>query len=136
MPLEKLFQCFAECGFFQKAKKKSANKYVGRRQDKWLYLKNDAAVVYKFNSVFRNIANYYSSSTQQRILSRFYYALKKSAALTIAHRNSKKHASWTLKKYGKNMVIFNTDNVRKDKFVEIFIPKTQKIKWRTSFKNQ
>lgn len=34
-----------------RAKKKSANKFVGRRQDKWLFLKNDAAVVHRFNDV-------------------------------------------------------------------------------------
>jgi hypothetical protein len=76
-----------------KAKKKSAHKFVGRRQDRWLFLKSDAAVVYRFNEVLRRVSNYYSGSTQQSILSRLYYVLKKSAALTIAHRNSKKYAS-------------------------------------------
>lgn len=76
-----------------KAKKKSANKFVGRRQDKWLFLKNDAAVVHRFNDILQRISIYYSGSTQQGTLSRIYYALKKSAALTIAHINSKRYAS-------------------------------------------
>ena len=93
VPLEKLFLFYLRKGFVMKAKKKSANKFVGRRQDKWLFLKDDVAVVHRFNDILRKISNYYSGSTQQGILSRIYYALKKSAALTIAHRNSKRYAS-------------------------------------------
>ena len=51
VPLEKLFLFYLHKGFVMKAKKKSANKFVGRRQDKWLFLKDDAAVVHRFNDI-------------------------------------------------------------------------------------
>lgn len=56
VPLEKLFLRYSERGFLQKAKKKSVDKFVGRRQDKWVFLGNDAAIIYRFNSVLRGIA--------------------------------------------------------------------------------
>ena len=136
VPLEKLFLRYSERGFLQKVKKKSADKFVGRRQDKWIFLGDDAAIIHRLNSVLRGIANYYSGSTQQLVLSRLYYALKKSASLTIAHRNSKRNANWTLKKYGKDMVIKTTTKDGKEKVVELFMPKAQKVKWHDSAKGQ
>lgn len=109
---------------------------MGRRQDKWVFLGDDAAIIHRFNSVFRNIANYYSGSTQQSVLSKLYYALKKSASLTIAHRNSKKNANWTFKKYGKDIVIKTTAKDGKEKVVTLCVPKAQKIKWHDSTKGQ
>jgi hypothetical protein len=76
-----------------KAKKKSTDKYIGQRQDKWLFLMNDSEILYRFNTVLKNITFYYSGSMQQEILNKLYFSFKKSAVLTIAHRNSKKHAS-------------------------------------------
>ena len=66
---------------------------VGRRQDKWLFLPSDQDVIYRFNAVIRGINGYYSGSTQKSVLSRFYFALRKSAALTLAHRHKKK-STW------------------------------------------
>jgi group II intron reverse transcriptase/maturase len=136
IPLEKLFLRYSERGFLQKATKKSTNKFVGKRQDKWVFFTNDEAIIHRFNSVLRGIANYYSGSTQQSVLNRLYYALKKSASLTIAHRNSKKYANWTLKKYGKDMVIKTITKDEKEKIVKLFMPKTQKMKWHNSPKGQ
>lgn len=93
VPLEKLFLRYSEIGFLQKARKKSTNKFVGRRQDKWVFLGDDAAIIHRFNNVLRSIGDFYSGSTQQLVLNRLYYALKKSACLTIAHRNSKRNAN-------------------------------------------
>lgn len=70
---------------------------------------------------------YYSGSTQQSVLSKFYYALKKSASLTIAHRNSKRNANWTFKKYGRDMVVKTATNDGKEKVVKLFVPKAQKV---------
>lgn len=136
VPLEKLFLFYLHKGFIMRAKKKSANKFVGRRQDKWLFLKNDAAVVHRFNDVWRRISNYYSGSTQQSILSRICYALKKSAALTIAHRNSKKYASWTLKKYGKDIFVKIRRKRGSSTTVRLFMPKVSKVKWHIGNKGQ
>jgi group II intron reverse transcriptase/maturase len=136
VPLDKLFLRYAERGFLQKAKKKSADKFVGRRQDKWLFLADDAAIVHRFNSVLRGIANYYSGSTQQSVLSRLYYALKKSACLTIAHRNSKRNATWTYNKYGKDLVIKTSTKDGKEQTVKLLMPKAGKVKWHVSPKGQ
>lgn len=136
VPLEKLFLRYAERGFLQKVNRKSGDKFVGRRQDKWLFLNNDAAIVHKFNIVLKSIANYYSGSTQKSILSRLYFALKKSACLTIAHWNSKKHASWSKKKYGDNLIIPMTTKNGKTKTVELFKPRADKVKWHISIKGQ
>ena len=134
VPVEKLLLCYLERGFLQKAKKKSADQFVGRRQDKWVFLGDDAAIVHRFNSVLRGIANYYSGSTQQSVLSRLYYALKKSASLTIAYRNFKRNANWTLKKYGKDIVVKIRAKDGKEKVVEFVIPRAQKVKWYDSGK--
>jgi hypothetical protein len=134
--LEKLFQRYAERGFIMKAKKKKANKYVGKRQDKWLFFTDDASIIQRFNSVFKGIANYYTGATQQGILGKLYYVLKKSAALTIAHRNSKRNAAWALKKYGKEMLVKSVNKQGKESFVELFKPKAQKVNWQGSYKGQ
>lgn len=136
VPLNKLFLFYLHKGFIMKAKKKSANKFVGRRQDKWLFLKNDAAVVHRFNDILQRISIYYSGSTQQGTLSRIYYALKKSAALTIAHINSKRYASWTLKKYGKDIAIKVQYKNGSSAIVRLFVPKAGKVKWHIENKGQ
>jgi hypothetical protein len=61
-------------------------------------------------------------------LSELYYALKRSAALTIAHRNSKRNANWTFERYGKDMVIKSTTKDGKKNVVKLFIPRAQKVK--------
>nr|WAK85034.1 putative maturase [Amicula sp. isolate GU52X-4 cfCalB7] len=136
VPLEKLFIRYAERGFLQKAKKNTADKFVGKRQDKWLFLTDDAAIVQRFNNVFESIANYYSGSTQQGVLNRLYFALKKSACLTIAHRNSKRYAAWTKKKYGEDVIIKTTVTNGKEKIVKLLKPKAGKVKWQVSSKGQ
>ena len=60
-----------------KAKKKSAAKFVGRKEDKWLFLKYEAIIVHKFNTVINSIANCYSESILQEVLNILYHALKK-----------------------------------------------------------
>lgn len=71
IPVEKLFARFCEKGFFQLAKKGKQTKYVGRRQDKWLFLKTDQEIIQRFNSVIRGIDNYYKGSSQQSVLAEF-----------------------------------------------------------------
>jgi retron-type reverse transcriptase len=136
VPLEKLFQSYSKRGFIMKAKKKTVDKYVGKRQDKWLFFADDASIIHRFNSLVRGIANYYSGSTQQGVLGKLYYALKKSAALTIAHRNSKRNAAWALKKYGKEMLVKNINKWGKESSVEFLKPKSQKVNWQRSPKGQ
>jgi hypothetical protein len=63
---------------------------IGRRQDKWLFLPTDQVVIQRFNAIIKGIKNFYSGSIQQSVLCRFYFALRKSAFLTLVHRYKKK----------------------------------------------
>lgn len=92
VPLERLFERFAYRGFFTKVKNKKSEKFVGRRVDKWLFLNNEYDIIQRFNSVVRGIQYYYSCSTYRSVLNRFWHNLKRSAALTIAHKNKKRSA--------------------------------------------
>lgn len=105
IPLERLFEKFAERGFFMRSAKTKSNRYVGRRQDKWLFVWSDREVINRFNSVIRGIQYYYSASTQKSVLDRLWTAFKQSAALTISHRHKKRSAKWALKTYGRTLCI-------------------------------
>lgn len=136
VPIEKLFLCYMQWGFIQKVIKKSVDIFVGRRQDKWLFFSNDAIIVYWFNSILWDIANYYGGSTQQRALFRLYYALRKSVALTIAHWNSKKQALWSMEKYGRDLIIKRNTKNGQEKLIKLFKPKAQKVEWWFLVKGQ
>jgi hypothetical protein len=56
--------------------------------------------------------------------------------LTIAHRNSKRYASWALKKYGKQMVVRIPCKNDKEIAVRLFMLKAAKVKWHISSKGQ
>lgn len=119
IPLERLFKRYADRGFFQLIKNKKSEKFVGRRQDKWLFLDHEYDIIQKFNSVVRGIKYYYSCSTYKSVLDRFWHNLKRSAALTIAHKNKKRSAKWAFDKYGKDLIVKNRKG---DKTVSFEIP--------------
>lgn len=50
IPLEKLFQRFADRGFFQLVKNKKNFKYIGKKVNKWLFLSNEYEIILRFNS--------------------------------------------------------------------------------------
>lgn len=105
IPLLNLLERYAEKGFLQRSAKTNSERFVGRRQDKWLFLKSDKEVIDRYNSVIRGVQYYYSASTQKSILDRFWTAMKQSAMLTIAHRHKKRSASWARKKYGEDLKV-------------------------------
>jgi hypothetical protein len=78
--------------------------------------------------ILRKISNYYSGSTQQSVLSQIYYVFKNSAALTIAHRNSKKYAVWALRRYGKDIAVKIRCRTGRDTVVKLLIPRSEKIR--------
>jgi hypothetical protein len=129
VPLKKLFSRFAERGFLKQSKLGRESRWVGRRQDKWIFLTSDQEIVWRFNSVIRGISNYYSGSTQKHVLSRLFFCLKKSCALTIAHRRSKKSAWATFNKYGKDIIVEYKNKVGKDLKVALLMPKSSPVKW-------
>jgi hypothetical protein len=126
VPLKQLILKFALKGFFHLTKWGKKKRFVGKRQDKWLFLKSDSDVIRKFNDVINEIKNYYAGSTQQHSLNHFWYLMKKSCALTLAHRNNKKSASWAFNKYGKELSIKNHKN---KKIIFLKNPKSSSSKW-------
>jgi group II intron reverse transcriptase/maturase len=127
IPLERLFERYADRGFFQKVKNKKSEKFVGRRQDKWLFLDNEYEIIQRYNSVVRGIKYYYSCSTYRSVLDRFWHNLKRSAALTLAHKNKKRSAKWAFDKFGNNLTVTNKKG---DKKVSFEIPTSDgKIKF-------
>jgi retron-type reverse transcriptase len=110
VPLERLFQRFADRSFFQRVKTKKSFKFIGKRVDNWLFLKNEYEIILRFNTVIKGIQYYYSGSTYRSTLDRFWRAMKKSAALTLAHKFKKKSAKWALSKFGSELIVVNPKN--------------------------
>lgn len=110
IPLQNLFRCFVTWGFFQQVNYRKSFKFIGRRQDKWLFLKNAYDIIYRFNSVVREVERYYAGVTQKNALVKFWHILKRSAALTLAHKFNKRNVSWAFHKFGKNLTVINPTN--------------------------
>lgn len=128
IPLNRLFERYVDRGFFQRVKNKKSYKFVGRRQDKWLFLDSEYEIIQRFNSVIRGIQYYYSCSTYRSVLDRFWYTMRRSAALTLAHKNKKRSAKWAFDKFGTDLTIINK---KSDKKVSFLMPKIdgKKIKF-------
>jgi len=117
IPLERLFQRFMDRGFFQIVKTKKKFEFVGKRVDNWLFLKNEYEIIRRFNRVVRGIQYYYAGSTYRGTLDRFWQAIKRSAALTLAHKFKKKSAKWAFSKFGSDLIVVNPKNGNKIKFL-------------------
>jgi Type II intron maturase len=85
-------------GFLSVGKKKKNTKFVSRRVNKWLFLSSDCMVLQRFNAVTRSLANYYSGSFYPTSLIGIYHLLRRSAALTLAHRHKRCTAKWAFDK--------------------------------------
>ena len=127
VPLEKLLIKFTERGFFLKVKRKKGYRFVGRRVDKWLFLKNEYDIIIRFNSVVRGLQYYYSGSTYRSVLQKLWSLFRKSAALTIAHKFKQRTASWSFKKFGQNLKVVNSKN---NKTVEFLFPTVGEHKFK------
>jgi hypothetical protein len=125
VPLEKLYKKYAEKGFFKKAKRNNAIRYVARKQDKYMFME-PYYIVQRYNAVVRGLINYYSGSERLSHLYRLLYDLRRSAALTLAHSKKKKSASWSFNKWGSELKIQTPDN----KETEFYLPSLEKRKER------
>lgn len=127
VPLERLFQRFTDRGFFQLVKNRKSLKYVGKRQDKWLFLNTDYEIILRYNSVIRGIQYYYSCSTYRNVLNRFWHTMRRSAALTLAHKHKKRSAKWSFSNFGNELTVTNPKTGKKTK---LLMPKSgDKIKF-------
>jgi RNA-directed DNA polymerase len=127
IPVERLFKRYAEKGFFQKAKKGNQDKYVARRLDKWIFLPSDLDVIRRYNAVASGIAQYYAGSRYPSALNEFWSVLKRSLALTLAHRHKDKTAKSAFIKWGADLCIPNS----KGKPVCWQRPEIEGGKWKT-----
>jgi hypothetical protein len=75
-----------------------------------LFFKNAYEIIHCFNSVIRKVECYYSGATRKNVLVKFWHILKRSAALTLAHKFNKKNVSWAFHKFGKNLTVVNPKN--------------------------
>jgi RNA-directed DNA polymerase len=125
VPIFRLLSRLKEKGFIQRGKKKKNVMFVARKVDKWLFLPSDYMVLQKFNEITRGLANYYVGSCCFVSLIEVYYLLKRSAALTLAHRHKKRTAKWAFEKWGKELVVQKVRlNKRKEqlKTIRFLIP--------------
>lgn len=105
VPTQRLLKRYMNKGFLQIAKKGKNIKYVARRVDKWIFLSDDFEVVKRFNAVMRGIANYYCGTEYPSALQQLWDLLRRSLALTLAHRHKKRTAKAALQKWKRDLVI-------------------------------
>ena len=105
VPLRRLLKKYAEKGFLTVAKKGNNVKYVARRVDKWIMLPSDLEVVRRFNAVAQGIAEYYSGACHPSILNELWHVLKRSLALTLAHRHQERTAKSAFTRWGRDLTV-------------------------------
>src|SRR5690349_7912745 len=99
-PLISLLRRYCSLGFFRIAKLGKQTRYVARRQDRFLFIKKDFFIIQCFFNIFRAMNFYYVNLDYKGSLGVFLLLLKKSAALTLAHRHQLKKASQAFTKWG------------------------------------
>jgi len=105
VPTKRLLKRYMNKGFLQIAKKGKNIKYVARRVDKWIFLPDDYEVVKRFNAVMRGIANYYCGTEYPSALYELWELLRRSLALTLAHRHKKRTAKAAFQKWSRDLVV-------------------------------
>lgn len=117
IPIGRLYNKYVNKGFFMLAKKGNRVKWVPRRQDKFLFME-PYFIINKYNSIVRGLFNYYKGSERLSDMYNLIYDLRRSAALTLAHRSRGKlrSASAAFKKYGKELEVLLKSTGKKIKF--------------------
>lgn len=67
--------------------------------------------------VIKGIQYYYSGSTYKNVLDRFWYEMKRSAALTLAYTFKKKTAAWSFSKFSSELTVVSPKNGNKIKLL-------------------
>lgn len=138
IPQNKILKKLENRGYIQIGKRGKNTKYVGRRVDKWLFLESDYEIIQRFNSVTKGIANYYSGSFYPTPLITIYQLLRRSAALTLAHKHKQRTAKWAFEKWGYSLSVkIMIDKKGKEflKSTKFFLPHVEKYTtpgtWKT-----
>lgn len=140
IPTQKLIKKYAGKGYLQKAKKGKNQKYVARRVDKYLYLVGDNVIINRFNSISRGLANYYSGSEYPSALYELFELLRRSCALTLAHRHKMRSAKSAFTRWGKDLTVkYTVTNKKKEsieKSVSFELPVVSTGKWKSGNLNE
>lgn len=123
VPLKKLFLRYADRGFFQHIKNWKNFKFAGKRQNKWLFLKSSYDIIFYFNLMIKSVKYFYASSIYSSVLFKFWYAIKRSCALTLAYKFNKKSAKWAFSKFSTELIVMQLKNKTKIKFSIPIMPK-------------
>ena len=108
VPVDHIIKRFTDKGI---AKKMNNKKYRATALFKYCGLDDDI-IVKRFSSIIRGLMNYYSCVNRKSDLWSILSILRKSCALTLAHKHKIHSASKAFKKYGPNLKIKNKVGLR------------------------
>ena len=116
IPLKHILEKLKDKGFIMRSKKHTkVIHFVSRRMDKWLFL-HEYDIIKRYNYLAINLINYYKGAVTYRPLIEILKLLKRSAALTLAHRKNKSTAKAGFNIYGYNLVVTNYNNTKYTSF--------------------
>jgi hypothetical protein len=84
----------------------------------------DHMIVSRFSAVIRGLLNYYSCINKRSDLWKVFAVLRKSCALTLAHKHKISSAARVFAKYGPNLIIYKIGK----EVTRLFYPKSLKTK--------
>jgi group II intron reverse transcriptase/maturase len=119
-PIDKILQRLVDRGL---AKFRKDGSVRGTAYIKYSMLE-DHMIVSRFSSVIRGLLNYYSCINQRSDLWKVFVIIRKSCALTLAHKHKMSSAARVFAKYGPNLTISKLGK----EVASLFYPKSLKTK--------
>ena len=119
-PIDKMLQRLVDRGL---AKFRKDGSVRGTAYIRYSMLE-DQMIVSRFSAVIRGLLNYYSCINRRSDLWKVFAILRKSCALTLAHKHKMTSAARVFAKYGPNLTISNLGK----EVVTLFYPKSLKTK--------
>lgn len=120
-PIDKMLERLVDRGL---AKRRKDGTTRGSAYLKWCMLE-DAQIVTRYSSIIRGILNYYSCINKRSELWKVFAILRKSCALSLAHKHGLSSAARAYARYGPNLTI--RDDTGRIKST-LFYPKSLKTK--------
>lgn len=119
-PIDKMLQRLVERGL---AKIRKDGSVRGTAYIKYSMFE-DQMIVSRFSAIIRGLLNYYSCINKRSDLWKVFAILRKSCALTLAHKHKMSSAARVFAKYGPNLVIYKIGK----EVTRLFYPKSLKTK--------
>jgi hypothetical protein len=134
IPINILIEKYIKKGFLRKSNKGKKLKYVARRINKYIFGLSDSRVVSVFNSILKDLANYYKWAIFPSVLNELYILLRRSCALTLAHKHKMVTTRSAFLMWGKDLTIdyklFNKKKEIVNKSVFFDIPNLMLRRWK------